>query len=163
MKILFCYNSHSFLCITVYIVYRDYPLKAISQIYQLKFDHLSGSGWYNDQAQLATCGTAGKKERKVCFIQRCLQSIMIFISSTIGHQAYCHWGIFFYGKPAITSDKQQRIFYVHFPTDRTAPTTIFDGPVVDHWLEWKTAQPANAPACSLDRMIPTVISECSTA
>ena len=23
---------------------------------QLKFDHLSGSRWYNDQTQLATCG-----------------------------------------------------------------------------------------------------------
>ena len=26
---------------------------------------------------------------------------------------------------------------MHFPTDRTAHTTAFDGPVVDYWLEWK--------------------------
>ena len=29
---------------------------------------------------------------------------------------------------------------MNFPTDRTT----FDGPVVDHWLEWKRAQTANA-------------------
>ena len=28
---------------------------------------------------------------------------------------------------------------MHFPTDSTAHTTAFDVPVVDHWLEWKTA------------------------
>ena len=32
---------------------------------------------------------------------------------------------------------------MHFPTDRTAHTTTFDGPVMDHWLEWKIAQIAN--------------------
>ena len=31
---------------------------------------------------------------------------------------------------------------MHFPTDRTADTTTFDGPVVDHWLEQKIAQAA---------------------
>ena len=44
------------------------------------------------------------------------------------------------------SDKQQGIFYMYFPTDMTAHTTAFDGPVVDHWLEWKIAQTANASA-----------------
>ena len=33
---------------------------------------------------------------------------------------------------------------MHFPIDRTAHITAFDGPVVDHWLEWKLAQTANA-------------------
>ena len=28
----------------------------------------------------------------------------------------------------------------------TTHTTAFDGPVVDHWMEWKIAQTANAPA-----------------
>ena len=31
-----------------------------------------------------------------------------------------------------------------FPTDSTAHTTDFDGPVVDHWMEWKITQTANA-------------------
>ena len=35
---------------------------------------------------------------------------------------------------------------MHFPTDSTAHTTAFDGPVVDHWLEQKIAQTANASA-----------------
>ena len=35
---------------------------------------------------------------------------------------------------------------MHFPTDRTAHTTAFDGSVMDHWLEWKIVQTANAPA-----------------
>ena len=35
---------------------------------------------------------------------------------------------------------------MHFSIDRTAHTTAFDGPVVDHWLEWKIAQTANASA-----------------
>ena len=35
---------------------------------------------------------------------------------------------------------------MHFPTDRKAHTTAFDGPVVDYWLEWKIAQTANASA-----------------
>ena len=73
-----------------------------------------------------------------------------FISSAIGHKAYghcdisldethcCHIGYSFH--------KQQGIFYMHFPTGRTAHTTAFDGPVVDHWLEGKIAQTANAPA-----------------
>ena len=33
-----------------------------------------------------------------------------------------------------------------FPTDRTAHTIAFDGPVVHHSLEWKIAQTANASA-----------------
>ena len=33
---------------------------------------------------------------------------------------------------------------MYFPTDRTAHITAFDGPIVDHWLERKIAQPANA-------------------
>ena len=33
---------------------------------------------------------------------------------------------------------------MHFPTARTAHTTAFEGPVVDHWMEWKIAQTANA-------------------
>ena len=33
---------------------------------------------------------------------------------------------------------------MHFPTDMTVHTTTFDGPVVDHWLEWKVAQIVNA-------------------
>ena len=33
---------------------------------------------------------------------------------------------------------------MHFPTDRTAHTTPFDGPVVDHWLEQKISQTSNA-------------------
>ena len=35
---------------------------------------------------------------------------------------------------------------MHFPTDRTAHTAALDGPVMDHWLERKIAQTANAPA-----------------
>ena len=35
---------------------------------------------------------------------------------------------------------------MHFPTDRTAHTTSFDGPVVDHWMERKISQTANASA-----------------
>ena len=35
---------------------------------------------------------------------------------------------------------------MHFPTDKTAHNTAFDGPVVDHWLERKMAQTANASA-----------------
>ena len=35
---------------------------------------------------------------------------------------------------------------MHCPTDRTAHTTALNGPVVDHWLEWKIAQTANASA-----------------
>ena len=35
---------------------------------------------------------------------------------------------------------------MHFPTDRTAHTLAFDEPVVDHWLDWKIAQTANASA-----------------
>ena len=40
---------------------------------------------------------------------------------------------------------QQGVFYMHFHTDRTALTTAFDRPIVDHWLEWKIAKIANAP------------------
>ena len=43
-------------------------------------------------------------------------------------------------------NKQQEICYMHFPTGRTAHSTAFDGPVVDHWLEWKIAQTANVTA-----------------
>ena len=39
---------------------------------------------------------------------------------------------------------QQGIFYMHFPTDKATDTTAFDGRVVDHWLERKIAQNANA-------------------
>ena len=35
---------------------------------------------------------------------------------------------------------------MHFPIDRTAHSTAFDGPVVDCWLEWKIAQTENASA-----------------
>ena len=35
---------------------------------------------------------------------------------------------------------------MYFPTDRTTQPTALDGPIVDHWLEWKIAQNANAPA-----------------
>ena len=35
---------------------------------------------------------------------------------------------------------------MHFLTYRTADTTTFDGPVVDHWYEQKIAQTANASA-----------------
>ena len=35
---------------------------------------------------------------------------------------------------------------MHFLTDRTAPTTAFDGQVVDYWLKWKIVQTANASA-----------------
>ena len=35
---------------------------------------------------------------------------------------------------------------MHFPTERIAHTIDFDGPVVDHCLEWKRAQTANASA-----------------
>ena len=35
---------------------------------------------------------------------------------------------------------------MHFPTYRTAHKTAFDEPVVNHWLEWKIAKTANAPA-----------------
>ena len=33
---------------------------------------------------------------------------------------------------------------MYFPIDRIAHTTAFDGPVMDHWLEQKIAQNANA-------------------
>ena len=33
---------------------------------------------------------------------------------------------------------------MHLPTNRIAHTTAFYGPVVDHWLEQKEAQIANA-------------------
>ena len=42
--------------------------------------------------------------------------------------------------------KQQGIFYIHFPIDRTAHTTSFDGPVVDHGLDQKITQTANTSA-----------------
>ena len=45
---------------------------------------------------------------------------------------------------ATLSYKQKGIFYRHFPTDSIAHITSFDGPVVDHWLEWKIAQTVNA-------------------
>ena len=35
---------------------------------------------------------------------------------------------------------------MHFPTDRSAYTPTFDGPIVYHWLEHKIAQTANASA-----------------
>ena len=41
---------------------------------------------------------------------------------------------------SIHSNKQQGVFYMHFPMDRTVHSTAFDGPIVDHWLEWKIAQ-----------------------
>ena len=33
---------------------------------------------------------------------------------------------------------------MHFPTDKTEYTTVFDGPVVDHWLKLIIAQTANS-------------------
>ena len=36
--------------------------------------------------------------------------------------------------------KQQGFFYMHHPTDRTAHTTTFVTPVVEHWLEQEIAQ-----------------------
>ena len=39
---------------------------------------------------------------------------------------------------------------MHFPTDRTAHTTAFDGLVVDNWLEQKIAQTENASAMQKD-------------
>ena len=47
---------------------------------------------------------------------------------------------------ATISDKQQGIFYMCLPIDRTAHTTSFDGPAVDQWLERKIAQTENALA-----------------
>ena len=41
-------------------------------------------------------------------------------------------------------------FSAQFPTDRTAQTTAFYGPVVDHWLEWKIAQTTNVSAMQED-------------
>ena len=38
---------------------------------------------------------------------------------------------------ATLSDKYQGFFYMHHPTDRTANTTAFVTPVVEHWLERK--------------------------
>ena len=49
---------------------------------------------------------------------------------------------------------------MHFQTERTA----FDGPVVDHWLEQKIAQPANASAMqdqSATQGVQTFTAECS--
>ena len=54
----------------------------------------------------------------------------------------------FYFLQVTHSDKQQGIFYMQFPTDRTAHTTAFGGPVVDHWLEGKIAETANASVCA---------------
>ena len=51
---------------------------------------------------------------------------------------------------AALSDKQRWIVYVYFPTDRTAHTTAFDRPIVNHWSEWKIAQTANASAMQKD-------------
>ena len=38
---------------------------------------------------------------------------------------------------------------MHFPTDNTSHTTAFDGPVVNHWLEWKIA-----PTSQVDTLPP---------
>ena len=35
---------------------------------------------------------------------------------------------------------------MHFPTDRGAHTTVFDGHVVNHWLDRKIVQTAKASA-----------------
>ena len=40
----------------------------------------------------------------------------------------------------------QDLLYALFNRERTAHTPAYDGPVVDHWLEQKIAQTANAPA-----------------
>ena len=37
-------------------------------------------------------------------------------------------------------DRQRGFFYMHHPTDRTAHTTAFIKPVVEHWLEREIAQ-----------------------
>ena len=34
----------------------------------------------------------------------------------------------------------QEFFYMHYPTDRIAHTTVFVTPVVEHWLEREIAQ-----------------------
>ena len=55
---------------------------------------------------------------------------------------------------------------MHFPINRTAHTTAFGGPVVDHWLEQKVAQAANASATqdqSIMSKTQTFIAECSNA
>ena len=75
----------------------------------------------------------------------------IFISVAIGRQAYDTCDIFLYRKAAVAiysprSVKQQRIFYLHFPTHSTVHTTSFDRPVVNPWLEQKIAQTANPTA-----------------
>ena len=41
---------------------------------------------------------------------------------------------------ATLSDYQQGFFHMHHPTDRTAYTTAFVAPVVEHWLEREIAQ-----------------------
>ena len=43
---------------------------------------------------------------------------------------------------ATLSYKQKEIFYIHFPTDRTAHA--FDGSIVDHWLKQEIVQTTNA-------------------
>ena len=48
--------------------------------------------------------------------------------------------------PVFFFDKQQGVFYMHFPTYRRPHATTFDGPVMDHWLEQKIAQTANVSA-----------------
>ena len=62
---------------------------------------------------------------------------------------------------ATLSDKQQGIFYMHFPTDRTAQ------PLMDQlWTTgWngKYPQLQMQPLCMIDRVIQTFTGRCSTA
>jgi len=72
--------------------------------------------------------------------------IFILLVAT-GCQSYGHSYICILRKSTATtlatlSDKQQGVFYMHRPIDRTAHTTAFGKPVVDHWLERKIAQTA---------------------
>ena len=41
---------------------------------------------------------------------------------------------------ATLSDYQQGFFYMHHPTERTAHTTAFITPVLEHWLEREITQ-----------------------
>ena len=47
---------------------------------------------------------------------------------------------------------------MHFLTDMTAHTTAFDRPVVDHWLERKMTQTANATTVQIQSGDPNLYS-----
>ena len=91
-----------------------------------------------------------KKGKESLFYLMMSLELIISITSAIGCQAYGHCDIFPYRKPTVAteatlSNKQQGIFYMHCPADRTAHTTAFDGPVVWYWLQ-RGKTPTNAPA-----------------